>query len=251
MSFKDHFSGHAADYAKYRPTYPPELFAYLASIAPDRDSAWDCATGNGQAARALAPFFRHVIATDASRTQIAQAPLDPRIQYFVAPADQTPIPAGSIALVTVAQAVHWFDLPKFYAEVRRVTRPGGVLACWCYTLLSVAPPIDAVLFRLYEEILGTYWPPERRLTDEKYQTIPFPFDELSSPPFEMHQTWTLDQLAGYLNTWSSVKKYQLDHGENPLELIWDELTALWGDPQQALPINWPLHMRVGRVDSKP
>jgi SAM-dependent methyltransferase len=247
MTFKDYFSGHAADYAKFRPTYPPELFEYLASIAPGRELEWDCATGNGQAARALRPYFQKVIATDASREQIAQAPPADGIEFRVAPAEQTGLPSAAVDLVTVAQAVHWFDLPRFYAEVRRVLRPRGVLACWCYTLLSIAPEIDAVVWRLYEDILGTYWPPERKLTDERYLTIPFPFEELAPPAFEMRHRWDLAQLGGYLNTWSSVKKYQAEHGESPLELVWDEIVALWGDERKAKPVVWPIHLRVGRV----
>lgn len=247
MDFKDYFSGHATSYKAFRPTYPAELFSYLASIAPSRQQAWDCACGNGQAAVALRAEFEHVIATDASHTQIGESEAMPGVEYQVAPAEHTTIAASSIDLVAVAQAVHWFDLPAFYAEVRRVARPGGVLALWCYELLTASPAIDTAIYRLYEDILCTYWPPERRLVESGYATIDFPFEQIAHPAFQMHKQWTFTQLVGYLCTWSSVKRYEQQHAANPLALIWDELLAAWGDPTAARLVTWPLHLRIGRV----
>jgi SAM-dependent methyltransferase len=202
--FQDHFSGHADRYGAFRPTYPVALFEYLASLAPARDLAWDCATGNGQAALALSPFFGRVVATDASPQQVAQARPHDRIDYLVAPAERTPLPESSIDLITVAQALHWFALPAFYSEVLRVARPGGILAAWCYELNEITPEVDQVIGRLYSDILGGDWPPERRLVEEGYRTIPFPFDEVAPPQFSMGARWDLPRLLGYLGTWSAV-----------------------------------------------
>jgi SAM-dependent methyltransferase len=217
--FKDHFSGHADRYGAFRPTYPSELFSYLASLSPAHDLAWDCATGNGQAALALIPFFGRVVATDASSRQVAQALPNERIEYLVATAERTPLPDASVNLVTVAQALHWFDLAAFYAEVKRVTRPGGILAAWCYELHEITPEVDLVISRLYFDILGDDWPPERRLVEEGYRTIPFSFDEIEPPRFSMVAQWDLDRLLGYLGTWSAVVRHRDRCGSDPLDQI--------------------------------
>jgi len=247
MGFKDHFSGHAADYTRYRPTYPPELFTWLAQQAPARTLAWDCATGNGQAALGLAAHFDAVIATDASANQIAAASAHPRVRYAVAPAEASGIAAHSVDLITVGQALHWFDFPAFYAEAARVLKPGGVLAAWCYGLMQVSPAIDAAVWRLYEPITGAYWPPERRYVEEQYRTLPFPLDEIAAPPFAMEADWTLAQLTGYLGTWSAVQRYRKECGADPLALIADELAAAWGEAEIRRRVTWPLFMRVGQV----
>jgi ubiquinone/menaquinone biosynthesis C-methylase UbiE len=200
MKFKDHFSGHAADYAKFRPNYPRELFEYLASIAPGRGRAWDCATGNGQAAVGLSAFFDRVIATDASERQILGASRNERIEFRVAAAEKSGLESKSIDLVTVAQALHWFDLDAFYAEAMRVLKPLGILAAWCYGFLEIAPEINAIVNRFYDEIVGPYWPPERKIVEDGFRTIPFPFDEFESPVFAMQAHWSLEQLVGYLRT---------------------------------------------------
>ncbi|HTQ81570.1 MAG TPA: class I SAM-dependent methyltransferase, partial [Thermoanaerobaculia bacterium] len=182
MTFKDHFSGHAASYAAHRPGYPPELFAYVTSLTAGKDLAWDCATGNGQAAVALAETFDQVIATDASPQQLAHAPAHPRIEYRVATAEDSGLAPASIDLLTVAQAVHWFDFDRFYAEARRVLRPGGAIALWTYNLLR-HPALNELIDHLSQKIVGAYWPPERRWVDEDYRNLPFPFPELPSPAF--------------------------------------------------------------------
>jgi len=249
MSFedKDHFSGHADRYEAFRPTYPEALFAYLAELCPFHDLAWDCATGNGQAAVTLAAYFRAVIATDASHKQIGQAHPRENVRYLVAPADEVPLDDSSVDLVTVAQALHWLDLTGFYAEVRRVIRPGGVIAVWCYQLHTIAPEIDAIVHHLYADIVGADWPPERRLVEEGYRTLAFPFEELHSPPFQMVHSWDLDHLLGYLGSWSSSQRYRTRTGLDPLGLIRTELEAAWGDPGQTRDVTWPLHLRAGRV----
>lgn len=249
MSFKDHFSGHADRYEAYRPSYPDAMGEYLAAVAPGRDLAWDCATGNGQAAASLARHFRAVVATDSSAKQLAQARRHESIAYAVAHAERAPLPAGSIDLVTVAQALHWFDLSRFYAEVRRVCRPGGLCAAWCYGLHAIDPRVDAVVHRLYGEILGEFWPPERHLVEQQYRTLPFPFAALEAPRFEMGARWDLARLLGYLNTWSSAQRYRARHGSDPLDLVRRDLEAAWGDPARERDVVWPLTLRLGRVDA--
>jgi SAM-dependent methyltransferase len=246
-AFKDHFSGHAGDYEAFRPSYPAELFDYLARIAPGHDLAWDCATGNGQAALGTAPHFAAVIATDASAQQIEQARPCDNVRYKVAPAHAAPIAGSSVDLVTVAQALHWFDPPAFYAEVRRVAKPGAVLAVWCYEMHSIAPVIDALVGRLYHDIVGSYWPPERKLVEDGYATMAFPFDELSPPQFRMAEQWDYSRFLGYLGTWSSVKAYQRQNGADPVELVRPALEAAWGDVGLIREVIWPLNVRVGIV----
>jgi SAM-dependent methyltransferase len=248
MSFSDHFSGVASEYAEYRPLYPAALFDWLAGIAPRRGLAWDCATGSGQAAVALAARFDRVIATDASAGQIAAATPDPRVEYRVAPAEASGLEPGSVDLVTVAQALHWFDRPAFFAEARRVLRRDGVVAAWTYGHPSLDEPrADAVLQRFYSGTVGPYWPPERALVDTAYRTIDFPFAEVAPPAFEMETRWTLESLVGYVATWSAVTRFRAERGEDPVPDFAAALEASWGDSGLARRIAWPLSLRVGRV----
>lgn len=247
-AFKDHFSGHAADYARYRPHYPEALFAYLASLVDGHELAWDCGTGNGQAAHGLATHFERVIATDASAEQIRSAIPHERITYRVEPAENTTLPSRSADLVLVTQALHWFDFDGFYAEVRRVLKPGGIIAAVSYAGSRVSPEIDPITQRYLHEIIEPYWPPERRYVDEGYRTIAFPFTELSPPTLQMKEWWSLDDFMGYLQTWSAAKRYERAHGTNPVDLIRPELLAAWGDPETKRIVRWPLNMRVGRYE---
>jgi SAM-dependent methyltransferase len=246
VEFHDHFSRLATGYRQYRPTYPAALFHYLASIAPDRHGAWDCATGNGQAAVALAAYFAQVIATDASAGQIARAQPCPGVVYRVASAAASGLPAASMDLITVAQALHWFDLAGFYPEVRRVLRPGGVIAVWTYNRLRITPAIDQVVEHLYTDILGPWWPAERRLVETGYRDLPFPFTEQPPPTFEMRADWTLAQLMGYLHTWSAVGRYRQELGEDPLARLTPALAAAWGKAA-VRNLAWPLGLRIGLV----
>lgn len=247
MTFKDHFSGHAADYAAYRPGYPRALFDFIADLPERRDLALDCATGNGQAAVEIAGYFDRVIATDASAQQIAHAEAHPKVEYRVAPAEASGLADGTVDLVTVAQGLHWFDFDRFYAEVRRILAPGGVVAAWTYNLARVAPEVDAVVDRLaYKEVVS-YWPPERRWVDEEYRTIPFPFREVETPRFEYEARWPLDRLVLYMRTWSSCQRYQKETGRDPIEIVREELESAWGDPNEPRRIHWPVFLRAGRV----
>jgi SAM-dependent methyltransferase len=248
-TFKDHFSGHAADYSKYRPgAYPAGMYKALAALAPDRSCVWDCATGNGQAALGLAELFDRVEATDASDKQIAAATPHPKIRYSVAPAEASGLPDSSVALVTVAQALHWFDLPKFYTEVRRVAKPQGLLACSCYMRCTVDAGVDEVTERLYDGILGdAYWPPERKHVERGYADLAFPFTEIELPRFQMEVQWTLEGYVGYLRSWSATQNYLKKNGKDPLELVGKELLRAWGGPKEARPVLWPMTIRAGYI----
>jgi SAM-dependent methyltransferase len=246
-SFPDHFSGVAASYGAYRPRYPEKLFATLASLTPARALAWDCATGTGQAAVPLAAWFEQVVATDASSTQIAHAEPHPRVSYRVAAACASGLPDRSVGLVTVAQALHWLDLPPFYAEVRRVLSAGGMLAVWTYGRGSIEPQIvDDLVAELYESVVGPYWPPERHWVDEGYRSLDFPFDEVSIETPPMTASWTLPQLLGYLSTWSAVTRYIAATGIDPLPPLSERLAPHWGPPERVRRIEWPLSVRAGR-----
>lgn len=247
MSFSDHFSAVASEYAEYRPRYPELLFDWLAGLPARRELAWDCATGSGQAAVALASRFEKVIATDASAGQIAAASSHPRVDYRVAPAESSGLDPGSVDLVTVAQALHWFDRPAFYAEARRVLRRDGVVAAWTYGHPTLDEPrTDAALQRFYSETVGPYWPKERALVDAGYSTIDFPFRQVEAPAFEMETRWSLDLLLGYVATWSAVTRYRAAKGEDPVPELARTFAAAWGSPEDARRIAWPLTLRVGR-----
>jgi SAM-dependent methyltransferase len=254
MTFKDHFSGHAGAYAAHRPDrYPQELFDFLAGQAPGCGVAWDCATGNGQAAIPLSERFAVVVATDASAEQVAHFRPHSRIDVRQAPAEASGLAAGSVDLVTVAQAIHWFDFDRFYREVRRVLRPGGLIAAWSYNLLRSDPAIDRVLDYLAEERVFSYWPPERHWVSEEYRTLPFPFPELSAPPFTMSVEWTLPQLLAYVSTWSSIVRCRRETGIDALAEVEPDLEAAWGGPserERARTLSWPLHLRLGRVEER-
>jgi len=245
MSFKDHFSKQAANYAKFRPQYPPELFEYLGGVAPQQKLAWDCATGNGQAAVALASMFERVIATDASEAQIANAEAHARVEYRVALAENSGIESDTIDLVMVAQALHWFDLDRFYAEARRTLKPNGVFAASAYRFLHITPAVDDLVNRrYYSEIVGPFWPAERALI-MNFEEIPFPFPERETPAFEMKVDWTLDHLLGYLRSWSATQRFIAANRRDPLEEIAAELGVAWGDTKQSRRVVWPLTLRVG------
>jgi ubiquinone/menaquinone biosynthesis C-methylase UbiE len=247
VSFADHFSGFSAAYAAFRPRYPDALFQFLARAAPARDAAWDAGTGSGQAAIGLARHFARVIATDASTQQIEHALPDPRISYRVGPAEASGLADGAVDLVTAAQALHWFDRPRFWAEARRVLQPRGVVAVWTYALFEIAPDIDEVVRHFYSAVVGPYWAPERRITEERYQTIEFPFAEFPAPDFVIEQQVTLDAAAGYIRTWSATRAFMKQHQYDPVDSLIADLAPLWGPAQQPRPARWSVAMRIGRI----
>lgn len=244
MEFKDHFSRQAAEYAKFRPRYPQELFRWLAAVAPANELAWDCATGSGQAAVELAEIFCRVIATDASEKQIANAERHPRVEYRVATAENSGIESNSVDLITVAQALHWFDLEKFYSEARRVLKPRGVIAATAYKLATASPRIDGVVNHYYSDVVGSYWPEERRMV-EQFEKLPFAFTEIAAPEFEMTAEWRIDQLLGYLRTWSATQRFMAAEKRDPLDGVAKELRSAWGDERRR--VVWPLTVRAGRA----
>jgi SAM-dependent methyltransferase len=248
-TFPDHFSSLAANYADFRPTYPAELFEYLAKIAPRRDLAWDCACGSGQASFDLAKHFGRIIAIDASESQINAAKAHPKIEYRVAPAEKSGLAEKSADLITVAQAMHWFDLPGFYAEVNRVLRPDGLLAVWSYANAHVEnTAANDLLMNYHYNIIGPYWPPERVFVEERYASLPFPFRRLEAPAFSMRAKWTLDQLLGYFSSWSGTKRYIEANRENPLLKLRRDLLAVWPNPAEPLLVEWPLTLHLGKLN---
>jgi SAM-dependent methyltransferase len=245
--FQDHFSSVAGRYADFRPTYPTALFDYLGTLVAPSAVVWDCAAGNGQATRGLVKRFARVIATDASAEQIAAAPELPNAVFRTGLAEESGLPDGSVDLVVVAQAIHWFDLPRFHCEVNRVLRPGGVLAFWGYGIIEVEDAaVNAVALDFYANILGPYWPPARQIIENEYRSLSLPFAELTPPRFTMEAQWTLSQLLGYMSSWSATARYARAVGANPVDELSPRLAAAWGEPSQARRVTWPLPLRVGR-----
>lgn len=247
-NFKDHFSDASANYNQFRPTYPRALFDYLCTLPLATNSAWDCATGNGQAAVELSISFSHVVATDASNNQISSAIKKDNINYRVEPAETSSIDSCSVDLVTVAQALHWFDIEKFGTEVLRVLKPHGVLAAWTYHLLHINPALDALINHLCNVTLMDYWPPERRMVDNAYEGIHFPdgLEALETTIIPMYTDWTLDELIGYLNTWSATKRYYKETNIDPVSDIRNEFFDSWGHANDRLKAEWPLTVKTWR-----
>lgn len=247
----DHFSGVSKAYAEFRPRYPQALFEWISSLVPRHERAWDCACGSGQATIDLAAHFDRVVATDMSRAQIESAsthsPISGRISWRVATAEASGLDAASVDLVTVAQALHWLDVERFYDEVRRVLRPGGALAVWTYGIAHLDDPeADAVFGRFLNETLAAWWPPERRHIDSGYRTLPFPFDEIAAPAFEIRDAWTIERLVGYTRSWSASARHRAATGIDPVDAFERELLAVWSQADQPCGITWPLSVRAGR-----
>ena len=248
QAFQDHFSGVASRYADFRPHYPDGLFDYLATLVPRSATVWDCAAGNGQATHDLARCFAKIIATDASKEQIASATPNPKVAFRVAPAEQSGLADNSVELITVAQAMHWFDFEKFFAEVRRVLKPDGVLAAWAYGINTVeGDAVNELVQDFYANVVGPYWPPERKLVEEGCRTIPFPFSEILTPAFRMEACWTLERLLGYFSTWSATSRCIKATGRNPLGPLSERLRPVWGNADSPRLVMWPLSLRVGRT----
>lgn len=248
-NFTDNFSAQAKEYSSFRPTYPDDLFRFLSEITKNHQIAWDCATGNGQAAIGLCKYYDKVIASDISEKQIQNKFERKNIQYSVFPAEKADIPDNSVDLIAVAQALHWFDFELFYSETRRVAKKGAIIAVWSYRMHKISPEIDKISDRLNfgGDILGDYWPKEVRYPKEDYKTIPFPFEEIAVPKFTISTEWNLGQLLNYLDTWSAVRKYRMEKKTEPLELIKNELRPYWKDDFEKKHVTWEINLRVGEA----
>lgn len=243
---KDNFSRQSSLYVKFRPVYPKSVFDFIFKYLREQGRAWDCGTGNGQVASVLSEYFDEVVASDISAQQLNNAPELENVTYVNCAEQLINYPDNYFDLVTVAQAIHWFDLDKFYKEVKRVGKPGSLLAVWGYGLLKINDKVDEVISAFYETKIGNYWDWERRLIDDSYSTIPFPFDEIPAPGFNIRLEWTLQEMEGYLNTWSSVQKYIIAHNDNPVSEIVRELYPVWGN--EKLAVNFPIFLRLGKIN---
>jgi SAM-dependent methyltransferase len=247
MSFKDHFSKRSDDYAAYRPTYPRALIDYLVSLCENTDAALDVGCGSGQLSVLLADRFKRVVATDASAQQIEKAEAHERVEYRVAPAENSGLPGGRFDLITVAQAAHWFDLDAFYTEARRVGKPGAVMALITYGVIQADSDIDGTIRHFYKDVVGPYWPPERRYVEDGYRSLSFPFDELTPPPLAIEVQWNASELIGYADTWSAVRGAEKALGREPVEQFKRDLLNAWGEPDRRCVIRFPLSLRVARI----
>lgn len=243
---KDNFSINADKYAKYRPAYPAALFRYLSSIVNNNDNAWDCGTGNGQVALELSNYFNRVFATDISQQQLENAIKKDNIVYSVQAAEKVNFQDNFFDLIVIAQAIHWFDFEKFYAEVNRTAKENAVIAVVGYGLFTITYETDEVISDFYNNVIGEYWDKERRYIDEKYQTIPFPFEEIIAPHIENSFRWTFESLIGYLRTWSAVKHFIDQKGYDPIDHIYDDLRESWGNTFER-EVSFPLLLRVGVI----
>lgn len=244
---KDNFSELSHLYQTFRPTYPAELYNFLLELVQEKNCAWDCGTGNGQVAQELAKHFKKVHATDISKQQLEQAPAHPNIVYSIQQAEAPAFPEHYFDLITAAQAIHWFNFDDFYTEVSRTIKDGGILAVIGYGLIETFPKADKIISQFYHKITGPYWDEERKYLDEEYKTIPFPFREIKSPGFSSTFEWTFEHLIGYLETWSAVKHYRDQTGNDPVNLIYDELKVCW--KSEIKTVNFPVFTRIAQIIS--
>jgi len=248
VKFPDHFSSVAKDYAAFRPQYPAELFEWLAAACPKHEVAWDCACGSGQASGSLAAHFDWVVGTDASLIQVSSAEETAKTRFTVAASELVPLATGSVDLVAVAAALHWFASETFFDEVHRVVRAGGVFAAWSYGMPKIdSGDVESVVYGFIDGPLGPYWPPEIRMVLDGYASIALPFDELVAPAFELRVEWPLERFLGFARTWSAVGRYVEERGEDPVVKLAAELEDFWGSSDKPLPVSYRLDLRVGRV----
>jgi len=249
MLNNDYFSSQADAYRRFRPRYPNRLFEYLSTELDTNSVIWDCATGNGQAAIQFNPELK-VVATAQSFSQLIHRSLSNNVLYAQARAEHAPFNDASVSLITVAQALHWFDFDSFYREARRVLKPGGIIAAWTYSFLSASPQlghnIDQCVRSFYYDIVGAYWPPERQWIDHLYETIPFPFEDVQVPDFHLELSWSLEDLVGYLSSWSSVMLYKKAKNIDPVPDLKSQLRKLWGDSKIKKDTQWKLGLRIGK-----
>ncbi len=239
------FGARAAAYASFRPEYPAELFAWLAEHSPTRQRALDIACGNGQASRPLLTHFEQVLACDASVEQLAASQELQGVELFAATAEALPLPASSLDLIVVAQALHWFPTPAFFTEVHRLLKPAGLFCAWCYSLMRIDPALDAVIDDFYSNTLSGYWPQGRASVDAGYSDLQAPFPLIQLPPFTIEVEWSFEHLTGYLRTWSAVQRWEQQHGHDPVAELTTALRNAWGDLNRPRFVRWPLHFLAG------
>jgi len=242
----DNFSSQSDKYARYRPLYPDNLFEYIYSELKRKENVWDCGTGNGQVARHLAEHFNNVYASDISESQINHAQHAPNIKYSVQPAEATNFESNQFDLIVVAQAIHWFDFERFYGEVRRTAKTNGLICVIGYGRITISKELDDIITDFYHNVVRDYWDKERKYVDDEYRTIPFPFEEVKSPKFENRLSWNFEHLIGYLSTWSAVKHYVGQHGNNPVDLLKIKLQAVWRE-DEIKEVCFPILIRLGRI----
>lgn len=242
---KDRFSTQSKSYAAFRPSYPSQLYDFIMAHVKSSNAAWDCACGNGQVAKDLAERFDKVYATDISESQIANAAKKENIIYSLSPAENTSFADEQFDLITVGQALHWFNIPGFFNEAQRVLKPNGIIAVWGYSLLSVNNDLDPVINNFYTRIIGSYWDKERKLVDEQYRSVEFPFEKIEVPAFEISFSWSAYEFLGYISTWSSVQKYIKTNGSDPVQLIEKQIRDLWGDGKRK--VAFPLFVLMGYI----
>lgn len=240
------FAKQADLYAKYRPHYPKDMYSFILEHVPQRHAAWDAATGSGQVAGMLAQYFEQVYANDISKEQLSYAPQESNIHYKNTPAEKSGFQSNTFNLITIAQAIHWLDFDQFYNEVRRTAKTNAVLAVIGYGMIRISPLLNPIIDSLYEEAFQQYFNENRTYLDQHYKTIPFPFEEIPSPTFEIAYEWSLDKLSGYFNSWSAIQKIKSEHGHNPTDETISKLKAKLSEPN-AIPVSFPVFLRLARI----
>ncbi|MBG6028307.1 class I SAM-dependent methyltransferase [Proteus mirabilis] len=247
LNMRNWFTAGGENYARYRPVYPDKLASYLASIAPDRNCALDVGCGTGQLTRQLARYFAFVKGVDPSANQLSNAEVVPGVSYECSPAESLPLQPSGYSLITAAQAAHWFKLSDFYSEVRRVAAPDAVIALISYGVLQLDDALNERFRHFYYDQIFSYWPAERQLVDNGYNSIDFPFNELASPRITIELDWDFEAFAGYISTWSAVVRALEAGEEKMLREFCEDMAELWGDISVTRTVTWPLNMRAGRI----
>lgn len=244
---KDNFSKQSDLYKKFRPDYPMEFLKEIINLTKSRDFLWDVGTGNGQVAAGLAGDFKNIFATDISTKQIENAAEKDNIIYSVQKAEKTNFQPNSFDLITVAQAIHWFDFEHFYTEALRVGKKEAILAVWGYGLLRISPEIDALIDNFYTTTIGIYWDAERKHIDNAYESIPFPFENIPlKQRYFIESEWTIEELEGYLYTWSSVQKYLDKHLKSPIDSLMERIRLHWKEGAK-MPVRFPIFTKIARL----
>ena len=234
-------------YSKGRPTYPPELYLWLSNQVKNQQCVWDCACGTGQVSIDLAAYFEQVEATDISESQIAEAIPHRKVNYKVSPSEVCEYPDQHFDAICVGQALHWFDLEKFWPEVKRTLKPGGIFACWGYSWLSVCPEIDDIINSQIMSKLKPHWPAQNRTLWNQYDDVTFPLEMLDVPEFELTFKWNAYRLFDYMQTWSAIRALEHEDATQVLADAWDAIIKVWQEPLEKREVTIPFFVKAGRV----